>query len=140
MEFLQHNMNWVWLLTLVSSGTLLLIPSLRARLGGPAVSPAQATLMINREDAIVIDVRDQDEWDSGHIANARHIPLSKLDERLHEVEKYKQRTVLVNCRSGHRSGMAASRMRKAGFEKVFNLEGGILAWQQAGLPLSKKAS
>lgn len=96
--------------------------------------------MINREDAIVIDVRDQDEWDSGHIANARHIPLSKLDERLHEVEKYKQRTVLVNCRSGHRSGMAASRMRKAGFEKVFNLDGGILAWQQAGLPLSKKAS
>lgn len=135
-EFLQHN--WIWLATAAISGGMLVFPALRGRAGGGGVSPAQATQLINREDAIVIDVREPNEWAQGHIPNARHIPLAQLESRLAELEKHKERTIVVNCRSGNRSGSACGKLRKAGFTKVFNLQGGILAWEQAGLPVSKK--
>lgn len=135
-EFLQHN--WIWAALAGVSGSLLIFPMLRGQLGGAGISPAMATQLINREDALVIDVREANEWSQGHIPNARHIPLGQLDERLAEINKFKERTIVVNCRSGQRSGNACGRLRKAGFAKVFNLDGGMQAWEQAGLPISKK--
>lgn len=134
-EFLQQNIMWVAVAAI--SGGMLLWP-LIAGPGADALSPAQATLMMNREDAIILDVREAGEWSEGHIAGARHIVLGQLEKRLSEIEKFKQRPVIVCCASGNRSAGACRQLKKAGFEKVFNLDGGIGAWSTATLPLTKK--
>lgn len=134
-EFLQHN--WMWAATALVSGGMLLWPLLRDNKAD--LTPAAATLMMNREDALVLDVRETSEWNGGHIANARHIALAQLDKHLVEIEKFKQTPVIVCCAAGGRSQTARDKLAKAGFEKVFNLAGGIGAWSEAGLPLTKKA-
>lgn len=134
MEFLQHN--WYWAALAAVSGSLLLATSLRGGRGG--ISPAQATQLINREDAIVVDVREAAEYAGGHLLNARHIPLGDLPKRLADLEKFKDKPVILNCQTGGRSSSACDILRKAGFSQVFNLEGGIVAWTEAGMPVSKK--
>ena len=136
LSFLKDNLSWAGLA--VFSGGMLLWQTWMARSGGAGVSPMQATLLINREDAVLVDVREAAEFGGGHIPNSRHIPLSQFGKRLPELEKFKERAIIVNCASGHRSGSACSALRKAGFAKVFNLSGGISAWDQAGLPITKK--
>jgi rhodanese-related sulfurtransferase len=134
--FIKDNLPWVGLA--VFSGGMLLWQTWQARGAGAGVSPMQATLMINREDAVVVDVREAAEYGGGHIPNSRHIPLSQFDKRLPELEKFKARAIIVNCASGNRSSSACGVLRRAGFDKVFNLSGGISAWDQAGLPITKK--
>lgn len=136
MQFIQDNLVWVALAFV--SGAMLLWPMIRGRTAGPSVSPLQATLMINREDAIVVDVRESDEYARGHVPNARHIPLGQLDKRLSELEKYKEKPLIVMCQSGNRSPSACGSLRKAGFAKVFHLSGGISGWEQAGQPVTAK--
>jgi rhodanese-related sulfurtransferase len=135
-EFVQANIMWIGLA--VISGGMLLWQLFTEGRGGASVSPMQATLMVNREDAIVIDVREPAEWSAGHIANARHIVLNQIATRLSEIEKFKARPVIVCCASGNRSASACAMLRKAGFEKVFNLAGGINAWNEANLPVTTK--
>ena len=135
-DFIKDNLPWVGLAAF--SGGMLLWQTWQARGGGAGVSPMQATLMINREDAVVVDVREPAEYGGGHIPNSRHIPLSQLVKRLPELEKFKERTIIINCASGNRSASACGALRRAGFAKVFNLSGGISAWAQAGLPITKK--
>ncbi len=135
MEFIQHNLMYV--LLAVVSGGMLLWQTFRGT-GGNQVNVQQAVLLINREDALVIDVRGGDEWATGHIANARHITLDQMDRRLTEIEKYKQRPVIVCCHSGMRSLSACAKLKKSGFENVHNLSGGISAWREAGLPLTTR--
>jgi rhodanese-related sulfurtransferase len=84
-------------------------------------------------EAVLIDVREPDEWWSGHVAGARHIPLGEFVERLNEIPTAGE--VLLFCRSGQRSGMATKFMRQQGFERVWNVTGGVLAWDARGLPL-----
>lgn len=136
MEFIQQN--FVWVAIAITSGTMLVLPML---MGGNAnnLSPALATLKMNREDAVVLDVRETSEWDSGHIPGARHISLAQLAKRMSEIEKFKSRPLIVYCASGTRSGNACSTLKKAGFEQVFNLAGGITAWGEASLPITKKS-
>lgn len=134
-DFIQQNLAMVALALI--SGSMLLYPLLR---GGPAggVSVADATLKINREDAVVVDVRESDEWLKGHIPGARHIALAQLEKRIHEIEKFKERPLIVCCASGGRSSKACSVLQKAGFTKVFNLNGGMGAWAEANLPITVK--
>jgi rhodanese-related sulfurtransferase len=136
LEFVQNNLLWV--ITAFVSGALLLWPLIRNRGGGDAISPVQATMMINREDAIVVDVREPNEFAQGHLPNARLIPVGQVEKRMAELEKFKERPIIVNCQTGNRSNSACSTLRKAGFSKVFSLQGGVGAWEQAGLPLTKK--
>src|SRR5512143_840405 len=96
-----------------------------------------AVQMMNHEDALLIDVREDSEFREGHILNARHIPLGSLQKRLGEIENHKDKPVIVCCRSGQRSGSACGLLRKQGYQNVTNLKGGVMAWQNAGLPLSK---
>lgn len=135
MEFLQQNIIWVGLAAV--SGGMLLWPLVA---GGnvDSLSPAEATLKMNREDAIVLDVRETSEWGSGHIGGARHITLGQLDSRLSELEKFKERPIIVVCATGNRSSSACGNLKKHGFGKVFNLGGGIGAWRDANLPLTTK--
>lgn len=136
MEFIKANLVWV-IMALVSGG-MLLWPLIRNRAGGPSLTPLQATLMINREDALVLDVREPAEWSKGHIPNARHIPLGQIEKRLAELDKFKNRPIIVSCASGNRSSSVCSTLRKAGFEKVYNLAGGLPAWEQAGQPVTTR--
>lgn len=135
MEFIQQNMVWVGLALV--SGMMLLWPMLTGG-GKDELSPAAATMMMNREDAVVLDVRDANEWSAGHIQGAKHIALAQLEKHLSEIEKLKTTPVIVCCANGMRSGAAVSALKKAGFEKVFMLNGGIVAWKEGNLPLTKK--
>ena len=136
MEFLQQNVMWV--AVAVISGGMLLWSLIRGGAGGAGVSPLQATLMINREDAIVVDVREPHEYAAGHVPNARHIPMGQVDKRLGELDRFKDKPVIVVCQSGNRSSSTCNALTKRGFEKVYNLSGGISAWEQAGMPVTKK--
>lgn len=135
MEFVQQNI--LWISVAITSGAMLIWPLIA---GGTVahLTPAEATLMMNREDAIVLDVRETSEWSSGHISGARHITLSQLGNRLSELEKFKERPIIVVCASGNRSGSACGNLKKHGFGKVFNLGGGVAAWRDANLPLTSK--
>jgi len=135
MDFIQNN---IFLIAVAFvSGAMLLYPMLRRSTGGPWVSTAEATQMINREDAAVLDVREPAEYAKGHIVGARNIPLAQLASRLGELEKLKARPLIVLCESGGRSAEALAALKANGFARAVNLSGGIAAWQQAGLPVEK---
>ncbi len=106
--------------------------------GVKRVSPGDATKLINHEDAIVLDVRSDGEFTQGHILNAVHLPAARLREQLKTLEKYRNRPIITTCRTGQQSASAGGVLRKNGFEQVYNLNGGIVAWQNANLPLTKK--
>ena len=132
-EFVRNNLL-LFVVALVS-GAMLLWPVFRKSTGGPWVNTAEATHLINREDALVVDVRDPGEYGAGHILGAKNVPLSRLDDG--ELSKRKERPVIVYCDGGERAGKAISVLKKQGFARVVNLSGGIKAWQQAGLPVEK---
>ena len=102
------------------------------------VGPVEATQLNNHEDAVFLDIRDDADYRKGHIPGTIHIPLTQLSERVSELEKYRARPVIACCRSGNRSTSAGSILTKHGFEKVYNLDGGINAWQSANLPVSTR--
>ena len=97
-----------------------------------------AVMLLNKDSAVVIDVREDKEMKDGIIQGAQHITLGQLPGRMAELEKSKKDPVLVYCRSGSRSGHACNLLTKAGFEDVSNLTGGIMAWESANLPLAKR--
>ncbi len=97
----------------------------------------EAVMLLNKDDALVLDVREDKEVQGGKIKGARHITLGQLPSKLAELEKNKNTPVLVYCRSGSRSGYASQILTKAGFQDVSNLAGGILAWESANLPIVK---
>ena len=136
MEFLQQN--WYWAALAVASGGWLSVDLIRSRGDTSQLSPVQATLMINREDAIILDVREQGDYAKGHIPNARHVPLSEFARRSAEMEKWKGQPLILCCASGGRSESAGAQLRKAGFDKVYNLRGGMMEWEKAGQPISRK--
>ena len=133
MKFFIDNI-FIIAIVLVSGGTLLW-PMLTQR--GKRATPQDVTLLINRSKAAVVDVRDASEFAAGHLPEARNIPLGELDKRVGELEKFKSKSVVVVCKSGARASAAAAKLAKAGFTDVVNLDGGIAAWQKAGLPLAK---
>ncbi len=135
-KFAQDNV--LLIAVAVASGGMLLWPLVRGGAGGPSIGTLEATQLINREDALLLDVREPDEYANGHIVNARNVPLGQLEARLRDFEKAKHKPVIVHCASGSRASSAASMLRGKGFEKVYTLSGGIEAWRQAGLPLEKK--
>ncbi len=136
MEFIKSNALLIGLA--FGSAVMLLLPMFKRSAGGvPSLSAAEAVTLINRNNAVVLDVRDEAEFATGHIADAIHIPVSELENRVAELKKYKTKSVLVNCQRGARSAKACEILRKAEFTQVHNLHGGLDAWQQAKLPLVK---
>ena len=133
-QFIQKDHNFLLLATAVVSGGMLLWPFVRRSTGGPWVSVAQATQLINRDDATVVDVRDPGEYQAGHILGAKNTPLGRMEG----IElKRKDKPVILYCESGDRAPKAAAILKKQGFDKAVCLQGGIGAWKQAGLPTEK---
>lgn len=134
-EFATNHIVLVSAFLVVSS---LLIHNLT--IGGPKghIDPQGATELINREEAVVIDVRPVADFAQGHILHSLNLPMNGFKNQLQQLKKYQDRPIIVSCRSGAQSNQACSQLRKAGFDKVYNLRGGILAWQNANLPVSRK--
>lgn len=127
---------------MTASGVMLLWPLLvkAAGRGAKEVGTAEAVQLINRRDALVIDVRDGGEFAQGHIANAKHIPLNELADRAsRDLEKFKNRPIVITDNTGTRAGTAAKLLEKAGFAEVVALRGGLTAWEQASMPIAKKS-
>ena len=136
MRFIWDNIGLFLVACL--SGAMLLWPLLGNRLRGvKEVGMAEALQLINHKNAFVLDVREESEFNSGHILNSRLIPLGKLNERIGELERYREKPIVVVCRSGQRSTAACVLLGKQGFSQAYNLAGGVLAWQKANLPLEK---
>jgi len=106
--------------------------------GWKGVGPAEAIQLINHQDAVVLDIREDAEVSGGYILNSVHVPLTRLRDNVSRLEKYRNKPIVVSCRTGSRSGAACATLSKHGFGPVYNLQGGIAAWQNASLPLSKK--
>ncbi|HEX4944173.1 MAG TPA: rhodanese-like domain-containing protein [Usitatibacteraceae bacterium] len=135
-EFLLNNLALVGLF--LASGALLLWPEISRFAGGASsVGTLDATRLMNQPGALVLDVRETAEFAAGHLPRARHIPLGELGKRLDELARFKDKPVIVTCRSGSRSGSACRTLRNAGFSNVHNLKGGVPAWEQASLPVER---
>lgn len=132
-EFISNHpfMVAAWVLTLVM---FILFERSKA---GKAVTPAQATNLINKENAVIIDIRPKKEWDTGHITGAKHIPLADLDRKMDELIKYQQRPVIVVCNLGQAAGSATRKLKAAGYEKAVRLAGGMTEWKGQSLPIVK---
>ena len=105
--------------------------------GYKTVNSASLTALINREDAQVFDVSAIADFEKGHIAGAKNVVLSQVGPDNKLLAKVKEQPVVLVCRTGMQSADAAKKLVKAGFAKVFWLDGGVAAWQQADLPLVK---
>ena len=101
------------------------------------IGPAQLTAMINRDDALVVDVRPAAEFGKGHIAGSKNVQMAQFDPENKQLAPAKALPVVLVCKVGQTASDAAKRLRKAGFTNVSVLEGGIQAWQSADLPLVK---
>lgn len=136
MQFIIHN----WYL-FVALGVILFLlaagPLTQYIHGIKNANAAQTVQLLNREDGVVVDVCEPKEFQSGHVPNAINLPLSTLPNRLRELDKYKNKPVIVACRAGNRSMKGAVMLRKSGFAAVYNLSGGMLAWEKDNLPVEK---
>jgi rhodanese-related sulfurtransferase len=127
--------NIVLIVLAVVSGALLLWPKLNRSGGATAVSPLEATQLINHRNAIVVDVRDEKDFATGSLAGARNIPSAQLAERASELARFKARPVVVVCGAGQQSARALEAFKAQGFTETYSLAGGTNAWRQASLPL-----
>ncbi len=133
MKFIIDN---IWLVGLaILSGGGLLWQSLQQR--AHQLSIFQATQLINQGKAAIVDVRDPYDFSAGHMRDAKSIPAKELAQRSGELDKFKSKTIIVVCSSGKQSVKAAAQLKKAGFNEVYSLEGGMNAWQAQGLPIAK---
>ncbi|MEZ5501796.1 MAG: rhodanese-like domain-containing protein [Halioglobus sp.] len=105
-----------------------------ARKSGPSLSPQQAINMVNTEQGVFLDLRDAAEFRKGHIVNALNIPAAKLPERMAELDKYKERPIVLVCKMGQQSGAAGKQLKAANFGQVYKMTGGMMEWGNLQLP------
>ena len=131
--------NHLFLFSLLLSILMLLVWNFYGDVlsGVKLLQPDEVTRLINREDAQVIDIRTQKEFESGHIIDAIHINADELGSQLNKLNKYKDKGVIFCCEGGSVSIKEARKLMNEGFEKAYCLKGGVLSWQQANLPLTK---
>ena len=137
LDFIQRNLLLV-IAFVVTAGILIWVELQRFTKSYKDLSAQEMVQLINREDPLLLDVRESSELNQGFIKGAKHIPLTDLPKRIAELEKDKSRKVAVYCRSGQRSSQACRTLKKHDFTDVYHLAGGVLAWESADLPLGKK--
>lgn len=137
LEYLAHH-PWLSGAAVAIAIAVLVNELLERARGAAAISPAQAVALMN-QGALVLDVRSREEFDSGHIGDARHVTSADLTSSADSFKKWREKNVILYCQSGARSLAAVSALTKQGFTKVFNLAGGIEAWRKNNLPVVKTA-
>ncbi|MCB1695300.1 MAG: rhodanese-like domain-containing protein [Pseudomonadales bacterium] len=135
LEFLTQQ--WMLALALMVVVTLLVLHE--ARKSGPSVSPQQAINLINAEQGVFVDLRDSADYKAGHIVESQHIPAAKLAARMAELEKYRDRPVVLVCKMGQQSGAAGKQLKAAGFSRVYKMTGGMMEWSNLQLPVISKS-
>ncbi len=136
LEFVgNHPLLFTALIVLVLM--ILMNESRRKLLGFKEIKPAGAVSLINSEDALMLDVREEKDFAEGHVVNARNIPLGVLEGRVADIEEYKTKPVITFCRTGQQSAKAAAILKRQGFTSTYKLSGGMLAWKDANLPLDR---
>ena len=128
-QFIEFAGNHLILVSALFFILAMLVINLLQGGGSKAVLPIQAVLMINRDDALVLDIRNATDFEAGHIINARNIPTADLKTRIDELTKFKDRSIVVCCATGTTSGTALRELSAAGFEQVHSIKGGIAAWR-----------
>ena len=132
--FLQDNIFFI--IAAMMSGGMLLWPMI-SRNAAKEIDFQKAIKLINYENGLILDVRDDNEYAEGHPPNAKHISVERIEERWHELEKFKDKPIIVIFRPGIRAGQAGAVLRKNGFKEVYNLSGGIDTWKKENLPMVK---
>jgi rhodanese-related sulfurtransferase len=128
--------NWMLILIAVSSGAMLAWPLIRGT-GGGSLTAQGAVQLINRERAVMIDVRDAAEYAAGHATGARNVPLDQLEQKLPGTVKNKSVPVLLMCATGARAQRALAMAKKLGYEQAQVVGGGLKSWKDANLPIEK---
>jgi len=105
------------------------------RQSGPSVTPNQLSTMVNQRDAVVLDIREHNDFKNGHIPGSINIPLAKIGERVAELHKSREKPVIVVCKMGQSATSVTKRLKEDGFAEVYRLGGGLLEWQSSNLPL-----
>ena len=133
-EFLGNHLvlTGMWVVSLAA------IVFYHQRTGAKSVGPQQAVLLINRQDAVVVDIREKKEFESGHIVDSINIPLAKLSASLNQIKKHKDKPVVVVCKLGQQSAQAVKTLEQQGYSQVYRMSGGITEWKAQSLPLVQK--
>jgi len=134
LEFLTQE----WILTLALLVVVIMLVMHEARKSGPSVSPQQAINLINSEQGVFLDLRDSAEFKLGHIVEALHIPSTKLAARMAELDKYKDKPIVLVCKMGQQSAAAGKQLNAAGFGRVYKMTGGMMEWTNLQLPVVSK--
>lgn len=134
-ELFQNHpiLSTLWLTLL-----MLVVAAFSSGGSGKPVAPQQLTDLVNRQDAVVLDIRPQADYSKGHIVGSISAPLSKLDSMITELERYKERPVIVVCAQGMTAVTACKQLKQQGFTQLYRLGNGIQAWLAENLPISKK--
>lgn len=133
-EFLIHHwgLSGLWLALAAA-----LLAYMGSRSSG-SLSPNQTVALVNREEGVVLDVRDRKDFEKGHIVDAINIPLARLPERIAELEKQKSNPVIVVCQFGQSAGEAVKLLQANGFARANKLAGGLAEWQAQNLPIVRQ--
>lgn len=132
-QFLAHE----WMLFSAFMALIAVFIMHETRRGGAAVTPAQLTRLVNSDEAVVVDVRDAKEYSAGHIVGAINIPHAKISSQLTQLEKHKEKPLIVVCKFGQHAGMVGKVLKTAGYENVSKLSGGMAEWQSSQMPVVK---
>ncbi|UAW98611.1 rhodanese-like domain-containing protein [Halopseudomonas nanhaiensis] len=140
MQFLQHLIEFIgnhYVLTTAFLVVLTLLIVTEGRKAGKAITTQQATALINKENAQVVDIRTKKEFAAGHIVDSLNIPNDSIQTRLVELDKHKDRPIILVCANGQHAGSVAKQLKAAGHQHVHRLAGGIGGWRADNLPLVK---
>lgn len=141
MQLLEFIGNHLFLSALLLSLVLLLVwdVAYSAARGASLLSPAELTILLNRQQATLLDVRSSRDYDSGHILNARNMPAETLAERGSTLDDCKTNPLILYCNNGGLSGRQGRILKGQGFQQVYVLKGGMQEWRHANLPLARGA-
>ena len=130
LEFLAQQ--WILAAALLAVAAMLFMHETRK--SGPSLSPQQAINLINTEQGVFLDLRDAADYKQGHIVDALHIPAAKLPERIAELEKYKNKPIVLVCKMGQQASAAGKQLKAKEFDKVYKMTGGMMEWGNLQLP------
>ena len=106
--------------------------------GGTKIEPNELTRLVNKENAILIDLRKREDYENGHIMTALNYPHQEFDNQMHELDKFKERPIILVCDMGRNSANIGEKLKKAEFKRTFRLNGGMMTWMQENLPVIQK--
>lgn len=135
-EFASNH--WMLVGALVLILVLIFVEEAKNKQGGPKLTPQDATRLMNSERATVIDLREKNLYDKGHITDAIHLAQATITNNLAKINKFKDKPIILVDTTGHQSTVTRHKLSKEGFKQLFVLSGGVNAWKEAGLPLIKQ--